>query len=47
MIPPVAGYLRWLADLRRTKVRQWRGIDIPEPYRAAPDAQLLCRMSQL
>src|SRR6478672_6482737 len=37
MIPPVAGYLRWLADLRRTKVRQWRGIDIPEPYRAAPE----------
>ena len=36
MIPPTAAYLRWLADLRRTKLREWRGIDIPEPYRAAP-----------
>ncbi|NUR58490.1 MAG: sensor histidine kinase [Catenulispora sp.] len=37
MIPPAAAYLRWLAGLRRRKVKQWRGIDIPEPYRAAPE----------
>jgi signal transduction histidine kinase len=37
MIPPVAVYLRRLADLRRKKVRAWRGIEIPEPYRAAPE----------
>ncbi|GAA1968880.1 sensor histidine kinase [Catenulispora subtropica] len=37
MVPPAAAYLRWLADMRRTKVREWRGIDIPEPYRAAPE----------
>ena len=37
LIPPAAAYLRWLADLRRRKVKQWRGIDIPEPYRAAPE----------
>src|SRR3954452_3267765 len=37
LIPPTAAYLRWLADLRRRKVRQWRGIDIPQPYRAAPE----------
>jgi len=37
LIPPTAAYLRWLADLRRSRVRQWRGIDIPRPYRAAPE----------
>ncbi|NUP45742.1 MAG: sensor histidine kinase [Catenulispora sp.] len=37
LIPPTAVYLRRLADLRRRKVKQWRGIDIPEPYRAAPE----------
>ncbi|MBS2536146.1 sensor domain-containing protein [Catenulispora sp. NF23] len=37
MIPPAAYYLRWLADLRRKKVRQWRGIEIPRPYRAEPE----------
>ncbi|ACU69571.1 histidine kinase [Catenulispora acidiphila DSM 44928] len=37
LLPPAAVYLRWLADLRRTKVRAWRGIEIPRPYRAAPE----------
>jgi signal transduction histidine kinase len=37
MIPFAAAYLRWLADMRRKMVRQWRGIEIPEPYRAAPE----------
>ncbi|WP_194927735.1 sensor histidine kinase [Catenulispora pinisilvae] len=37
MIPPAAYYLRWLADLRRKKVGQWRGIEIPRPYRAEPE----------
>ena len=36
LLPPTAAYLRWLADLRRSKVRAWRGIEIPRPYRPAP-----------
>ena len=37
MIPPAAVYLRSLADLRRKKVARWRGIEIPSPYRVAPE----------
>jgi signal transduction histidine kinase len=37
LLPPAAVYLRWLADLRRTKVHAWRGIEIPRPYRAEPE----------
>ena len=37
LIPSAAVYLRWLAQLRRRKVRQWRGIEIPEPYRPEPE----------
>ena len=37
VLPVAAAYLRWLADLRRRKVRAWRGIEIPRPYRAEPE----------
>jgi signal transduction histidine kinase len=37
LLPAAAVYLRWLADLRRTKVRAWRGIEIPRPYRPEPE----------
>jgi signal transduction histidine kinase len=37
LLPPTAAYLRWLADLRRRKVRDWRGIEIPRPYRPEPE----------
>jgi signal transduction histidine kinase len=37
MLPAAAAYLRWLADMRRKMVRRWRGIEIPEPYRAMPE----------